>query len=94
MPSLDCLETMTHGASQAQQPEQREVILERISSEIVMVTTIARSFTDAFSTHDSNSGCRTSDGHAAIVEQALPVVKRAWPSISRIASRYSYNAVS
>jgi hypothetical protein len=61
-----------------------------------MVTTMARAFTDAFSIKNSSmeSGCRTSDGHAAIVEPALAIVKRAWPSVVRVASAYNYHDVS
>jgi hypothetical protein len=111
MPSLDCLETMAEHANQAaaaansnsnsdgrnNQQQQLDAILDRLSAEIIIVTTMARAFTDAFSINDSSmeSGCRTSDGrHAAIVEPALALVKRAWPSVARAASCYNYNAVS
>jgi hypothetical protein len=105
MPSLDCLETMTEHANQAaaaanysdgRSHQQLDAILDRISAEIIIVTTMARAFTDACSINDSSmeSGCRTSDGHAAIVEPALALVKRAWPSVARAASCYNYHDVS
>ena len=114
MPSLDCLNIMTQhaqthsttatttttaGAAGTSHHQQLNLILDRISAEIVILTTMARSFTDAFSMNNNDyssmqSGCRTSDGHAALVGPALDIVKRAWPSIVRVASRYNYNEVS
>ena len=100
MPTLDCLETMIrhadHAAGSSSSGEQLEIVLDRIADEIKVLTTMARTFTNAFSTKDASmeSGCRTSDGHAAIVEPAFAILRKAWPSISHVASKYSHNEVS
>lgn len=100
MPALDCLETMIQHANQASNnnssQEQIDLVLDRIASEIIMITTMARAFTNAFSIKEFSmeSGCRTSDGHAAIVEPALAIIKQAWSPISRVASAYNYSDVS
>ena len=99
MPTLDCLETMTQHANQAvtcDAPiEQQEVILNRVADEISILTVMSRTFTNASSFKDAamESGCRTSDGHAAIVEPAFILIQKVWPSISHVAARYNYNEV-
>jgi hypothetical protein len=99
MPTLDCLETMIQYATEASRTGRKEdlaVILDRISAEIIVITTMARAFTDAFSENDSSmgSGCRTSDGHAAIVEPAFALLKRAWPCVAKAASSFNFHEVS
>jgi hypothetical protein len=99
MPSLDCLETMIQYAEEATRTDRKEdlvVILHRMSGEIIVITTMARAFTDAFSENDPSmgSGCRTSDGHAAIVEPAFALIKRAWPSVVKVANSFNFNLVS
>jgi hypothetical protein len=97
MPTLDCLETMTYLANQtAQTPEdQFDVVLDRISDEVNLLATMARSFTNAFAVKDASmeSGCRTSDGHVAIADSAFEICRKAWPSISHVAGRYSFHEV-
>jgi hypothetical protein len=100
MPTLDCLETMTRHAdhaagSSSSSVEQLDIVLDRIADEIKVLTTMARTFTNAFSMKDASmeSGCRTSDGHAAIVEPAFAILHKAWPSISHVASKYCHNEV-
>jgi hypothetical protein len=99
MPTLDCLETMTrhadHAAGSSSSEEQLDIVLDRIGDEIKVLTTMARTFTNAFSMKDASteSGCRTSDGHAAIVEPAFAILHKAWPSISHVASKYNHNEV-
>ena len=99
MPALDCLGTMTNLANQGSEGNagngRLNSILQRVGDEIKIVTTMARSFTDAFSAKNSSmqSGCRTSDGHAAIVEPAFALLQKAWPSIAHVASKYSDNQV-
>ena len=99
MPTLDCLATMTQHATESQQAERKNelsVVLDRISAEVIVITTMARAFTDAFTENDISmgSGCRTSDGHAALVEPALALIKRAWPSIAKAASSFNNHYVS
>ena len=100
MPALDCLETMTNLANQtstaANAQGQLDVILDRVADEIKVLTTMARSFTDAYSVKNASmeSGCRTSDGHAAITEPAFSVLRKAWPTIQQVATKYSSHEVS
>ena len=99
MPTLDCLDTMTQHATKAQRTERKQdldIVLDRISSEIVVITTMARAFTDAFSDNDTSmgSGCRISDGRAVIVEPALALIKRAWTSIAKAANTFNFHNVS
>jgi hypothetical protein len=99
MPTLDCLETMTrhadHAAGSSSSEEELYIVLDRIADEIKVLTTMARTFTNAFYKKDASmeSGCRTSDGHAAIVEPAFAILHKAWPSISHVASKYNHNEV-
>jgi hypothetical protein len=100
MPTLDCLETMLQHANQVASvsQEQLKIILERIAGEIIVVTTMTRTFSDAILVINGDtsmeSGCRTCDGRAAIDGSSLPILKRAWTSITQVASKYNYYEVS
>ena len=99
MPALDCLEKMTSLANQteaeANSQDQLDVILDRVADEIKVLTIMARSFTDAYSVENASmeSGCRTSDGHAAMTEPAFAVLEKAWPTIAHVASKYCHHEV-
>jgi len=94
MPALDCLERMIQYATTSTSEEEQTLVLGRISSEIIIITTMARAFTDALLNYSfMKSGFRTSDGNAAIVEPALNIIERAWPCIAVVASSFHYNEV-
>lgn len=99
MPALDCLETMTRIANQTaasnSNQAQLDAVLSRIADELKILTTMARTFTNAISMNDASmeSGCRMSDGHTAIVEPAIAIIRKGWPSISHAASTFNYNEV-
>jgi hypothetical protein len=102
MPALNCLEAMLqHANDEAAQIAQHiqhigdsqrlDAILDRLASEIVMVATIATSFSNAFhaSEGDDTSNTTTSTSRATIREPALTILKRAWPSISTAATQFN-----
>ena len=79
MPALDCLERMIQYATTSTSEEEQTLVLGRISSEIIIITTMARAYTDALLIKNYSfmkSGFRTSDGNAAIVEPALNIIER------------------
>eukprot|EP00934_Nitzschia_sp_Nitz4_P000247 Nitzschia sp. Nitz4//scaffold384_size14786//6076//10073//NITZ4_008916-RA/size14786-snap-gene-0.0-mRNA-1//1//CDS//3329549943//247//frame0 len=93
MPSLDCLETMlSNAALQTGPEEQRDLVLDRIASEIVMVATMYRSFSDSCDAANSRmeSGCHTSDAKPSVVEPAVSLLQRAWSSVTLVVSRYFF----
>jgi hypothetical protein len=96
MPSLDCLEKMLQHANRLVNAsrEQIDTVLDRIGAEIIIVTTMVRSFSDAFLVKEASMEIDPSKNHAALHGLAIPIVKRAWPSISYAASNYNYNEVS
>eukprot|EP00980_Cylindrotheca_fusiformis_P008551 scaffold1813_cov109-Cylindrotheca_fusiformis.AAC.9 len=87
MPSLDCLETMVQHATHLENGswDQLDSVLDRIGAEIAIVATMASSFSRACA--GSNSTL------VSLHELAVPIVKRAWPSISHAASKYNFNEV-
>jgi hypothetical protein len=98
MPSLDCLEKMLQHADRLVNAsrEQIDAVLDRIGAEIIIVTTMVRSFSDAFVIKEASMELdqRASKNHVALHGLAIPIIKRAWPSISYAASNYNYNEVS
>ena len=94
MPSLDCFERMLKHANTAAANsswDQTNVILERISSEIMIITTMTTAFTEAVKKNQSTT---LNSKTAAINESAMPILKRVWPSVSSVASSYNYHDVS
>lgn len=90
MPALDCLEAMMqHARNEAKggRSDQLDAILDRMGSEIVMVTTMASSFSEAFCALEGNGG-------PSMQEPALTILQRAWPMIQKAAEHFNYREVS
>lgn len=91
--SIACLETMVKGVeSLAFSTENKTAssMLDRAADEIIILATTARAFTDATSTLSRGIG----NDRDALVEPAMTILRRAWPSISTVASLYSSHDVS
>lgn len=91
MPTLDCLETMLREANQTvltKNSTNLDLILDRLASEIVLVSAMSRSFTDAYSSEHTGmeSGSETSNVPVGVAEPALALLKRAWPSVASVAT--------
>jgi hypothetical protein len=72
----------------------RSAILDRAAAEIVILTCIARSYTDADAASANTVRERTSDTYAALAKPALFVLRRSWSNISTAASAYGVHDVS
>jgi hypothetical protein len=95
MPSLGCLDAMIQNADSSKDNKKiLAAILDRAAAEIIMLTSIARSYTDADAASINTVRERTSDTHAALAGPALVVLQRAWASVSTAASVYGYHDVS
>ena len=95
MPSLGCLDAMIRNAeSSKDNKEMLSAILDRAAAEIIMLTAIARAYTDADAASINTVRERTSDTHPALAGPAVMVLQRAWASISTAASSYGYHNVS
>jgi hypothetical protein len=93
MPVMGCLDNMIQRAESVVENEQLlDSILERASSEIVVLTALCRAYTDAATTDSSREP--TSDTHAALVVSALEVLRRSWDQIGQAAARWSFHEVS
>jgi len=101
--SIACLEAMVKRAVAVTYctttTSSLAAILERAADEIVILATTARAFTDASTTRttmgvgsssESHSSC-VSSSRASIVMPAMTVLRRAWPTISMAASKFSFN---
>ncbi|CAJ1931516.1 unnamed protein product [Cylindrotheca closterium] len=86
MPSIDCLETMLQHAKSAANSslEQQERILQRIADEMIIVTTVKSSFSQALANVEQPST-------ASIRAIELPIIQRLWPSVSQAARQYNSN---
>ena len=91
--SIACLEAMVERTNSMASTEEKALLpplLERAADEIIILVTIARAFTDALSTINLGIGSvRTS-----FVESSMMVLRRAWPTISIVTSKYGSHDVS
>mmetsp|Transcript_21105 Transcript_21105/g.44790 ORF Transcript_21105/g.44790 Transcript_21105/m.44790 type:complete len:1046 (-) Transcript_21105:2179-5316(-) len=88
--SMACLETMVNRADSTSSTEKEptlSLILDRAADEIIILATTARAFTDASSAVPLGVG----NGRASLVEPSMTVLRRAWPTISILASKYSFH---
>jgi hypothetical protein len=95
--SIACLEAMVIRAADcsntasATLPATLPATLDRAAHEIIILATTARAFTDAVSAM-TLSGVGSS-GRPNIVEPSMTVLRRAWPTISIAASKFSFHDV-
>ena len=87
--SIACLEAMVKQADFADTKELSPV-LNRAADEIIVLVTTARAFTDALPSTDSESN----RDKASFAEPSMMILRRAWPTISIVASKYSFDDVS
>ncbi len=90
MPSLDCLEAMLQHANVTTRQEGDKSIalkgiLERLGSEIIIVTRIAVSFSEAIDAKSSHPP----GNHVLVQEPALSILKRSWPLVSMTAAQFN-----
>mmetsp|Transcript_22212 Transcript_22212/g.61835 ORF Transcript_22212/g.61835 Transcript_22212/m.61835 type:complete len:1475 (-) Transcript_22212:116-4540(-) len=88
--SIACLETMTKRADAMMSINEKTIlplVLDRAADEIVVLATTARAFTDAASTAPLGVG----NGRISLAEPSMVVLRRAWPTISILASRFSFH---
>lgn len=93
MPSLDCLEAMLQHANDTTGSRQEHknnvptlnAILDRVASEIIIVSTIVTSFSKAAR---ANEGHHTNND-ISIQVPALGILKRAWPLVSMAAKQFN-----
>jgi hypothetical protein len=91
--SIACLEAMVERADYMGSTWDKRTlspILDRAADEIIILVTTARAFTEASSTTNLGTG----SGRASFVEPSMVILKRAWPTISTVASKYSFHDVS
>ena len=91
--SIACLEAMVKRADSITSTKEKVTlspILDRAADEIIILATIARAFTDAMATAATGVG----NGRASFVEPSMAVLRRAWPTLSIVASKYSFHDVS
>lgn len=107
MPTLNCLETMLqHAQGSISDSDRLDSILNRLSAEVIMVRTIATSFSEGvavaqeqqqsqqlLSDQHNNSGASAAAATTRIQEPALDVVRRAWPSLLAVAREFSTKPV-
>jgi hypothetical protein len=87
MPALNCLETMLQHARESKQNSAlQEAVLARLASEIIMIGTIAASFSRAVSMDQGRD-------RVIIQEPALSIVKRALPPLLVAAKEFSSKKV-
>ena len=89
MPSLDCIDLMLQHAHESLRRDgdgvkDLNVILDRLASEIIIVSTIATSF--------SQATAKRSD-ILSLCEPAVNILKRAWPAITTAASKFNDSEV-
>ena len=95
MPAIDCFETMVRHVNtnpDTVDGEQMNTTLERIASELTIITTMAITFSNANAL--SATSRSPMEIHSALVEPSLSLLKRAWSSIIVVASSYNYHEVS
>ena len=101
MPALHCLEVMlqhareelaqdVHGIHNNTSKQRLDAILDRLASEIVMVATIATSFSNALQDIDGPSTITNNNSRATIREPAWTIIQRAWPSILAVATQFNH----
>jgi len=91
--SIACLEAMVKRAdSIGSMADTKELspVLNRAADEIIVLVTTARAFTDALPSTDSESN----RDKASFAEPSMMILRRAWPTISIVASKYSFDDVS
>jgi len=98
LPALDCFEKMTARANNSVEGDnsQIEAVLDRVADEIRIFTAMARTFADACSANNVSTETGNSSvsvRRVAIPSQLLVIIRRVWPSIVHIASKYSDNEV-
>lgn len=92
MPALDCLETMLHHAQTATSSKNTnglELLLNRISSEITIIATMARSFAMA----QTSRKVGDSADHIELTDPAVELMARGWPSMTALVESYSNHEV-
>jgi len=88
--SIACLEAMVERADSVGSTDEKGIlspILDRAADEIIILVTTARAFTDAISTINLGIG----NSRASFAEPSMMVLRRAWPTISTVASKYSFH---
>ena len=102
LPALDCLGRMAEMANALDSPVEDDArllsILARAGDEIQILTVMATTFSNATSDNQTSameSGCRTSPEVLIepIKDPAFAVIRRAWPNVMQLASKYSCNEV-
>lgn len=91
--SIACLEAMVIHAVDCSNSASATLsaTLDRAAHEIIILATTARAFTDAVSTMALSGVGRS--GRPNIVEPSMTVLRRAWPTISIAASKFSFHDV-
>jgi hypothetical protein len=93
MPSLDCIDLMLQHANECIQ--QRDggdgakalnVILDRLASEIIIISAIATFFSQAAAT-------KRGDASLSLCEPAVNILKRAWPAVTIAAKQFNDSEV-
>ena len=91
--SIACLEAMVKRAESVGSNKEKgtlESILDRAADEIIILVTTARAFTEA----TANERMGAESHRDSFVEPSMMVLRRAWPTITTVASKYSFNDVS
>ena len=88
--SIACLEAMAERAESVGEKGEVESILNRAADEIIILVTTATAFTEAIAS--ANMGSRSCTG--TFVESSMMVLRRAWKTITIVASKYSFHDVS
>jgi len=88
--SIACLEAMVERAESVGFVDEKgslELILDRAADEINILVTTASAFTEAIANANTDSeGCR-----GTFVEPSMMVLRRAWKTITIVASKYSFH---
>jgi hypothetical protein len=93
-PVMGCLEAMIQRTTEYRKgddPFVRNAVLDRAASEMIVLTFLCRSFSDARATN--RQGQQDSDVSSILTEPALTILHRAWPMIVTMASTLSFHDV-
>jgi hypothetical protein len=100
LPALDCLGRMAELANALNNPMEDDArllsILARAGDEIQVLTVMATASSHATIENQApmESGCRTSpDRVEPIKDPAFAVIRRAWPIVMQLTTKYSCNEV-
>jgi hypothetical protein len=93
-PVMGCLEAMIQRATECtteNDPFARKAVLDRAASELIVLTFLCRSFSDAKAKH--RQGQQDSGDSSNFAEPAFTILHRAWPVITSMASTWSFHDV-